>query len=82
VNLNWTYATKFIVSVLGSTSTYLATPNMTWREAVILGITSVMVWLVPNTSIPIGPVVAVKPTPITTNERDELNALRAERPAA
>jgi hypothetical protein len=78
---NWTYATKFIVSVLGSVSTYLATPNMTWREGVILGITSVMVWLVPNTSNPIAAISrnATQPLPITASERAELDALRAER---
>jgi hypothetical protein len=80
VTINWTYADKFIVSVLGSVSTYLATPNMTWREGVILGITSILVWLVPNTSTPIGPVASVQP--ITTSERTELEALRAERDSA
>ena len=79
MRINWTYATKFIVSVLGSASAYLTTPTMSWKQAVVLGITSVLVWLVPNTSPPIAPIVAVKPTPISASERDELNALRAER---
>lgn len=85
MKINYTYATKFIVSILGSVSTYLATPSMTWREGVILGITSVMVWLVPNTSNPtviLPPVVAPVPNTMTQSERTELEALRQEKRAA
>jgi hypothetical protein len=86
MKLNWTYADKFIVSVLGSVSTYLATPNMTWREGVILGITSILVWLVPNTSNPVtvNP-IATNPTQPLPNvglmpdERQELEYLRSQK---
>lgn len=85
MSLNWNYATKFIVSILGSAATYLNTPDMGWKQAVILGITSVLVWLVPNTS---NPTVTLKngattqPLPnvgLMPNERQELEYLRSQK---
>lgn len=82
--INWTYATKAIVSVLGSVSVYLQTPDITWKEGVALLITSILVWLVPNTSNPVTVVTPpAKPkTTITNSEREELDALRAQKAVA
>jgi hypothetical protein len=74
--INWTYATKTVVSVLTSVSVYLSTPNMGWKEAVTLGIGSVLVWLVPNTTNPAKP-APILSAPITNMERAELESLRA-----
>lgn len=76
--LNWTYATKTVVSVLTSASVYLTTPDMGWKEAVVLGIGSVLVWLVPNTANPNKP-APILSAPITNMERAELESLRAQK---
>lgn len=75
--INWTYATKTVVSVLTSAEVYLTTPNMGWKEAVALGIGSMLVWLVPNTQNP-SKAAPILSAPITNPERAELENLRAQ----
>lgn len=82
MKLNWNYATKFIVSVLTSASAFLSTPGMGWKQAVVLGIGSILVWLVPNSNPTV--VTTVKPTipanpQLLPNERQELETLRAQK---
>lgn len=75
--INWNYATKAIVSLLGSAEYVLSQyPHITWQQAATAVITTFLVWLVPNSpanskaSAP-----AIVPS-ITNAERDELNKLR------
>lgn len=82
ININWTYADKFIVSVLTSAAAYLNSPDMGWKQAVVLGIGSVLVWLVPNTSKQTVTLPTNGTTPnvgLMPNEREELNLLRSQK---
>jgi hypothetical protein len=84
MKINWTYATKAIVSLFGNASVLSSVSVVTWKELATAAATALLVWLVPNTTkaIPVK-VNAQQPIPvggqITANERDELNALRAQK---
>lgn len=78
MSINWNYATKAIVSLLGSSEYVLSQyPHITWQQAATAVITTFLVWLVPNTPSTKKANVAPAITPITNAERDELNKLRA-----
>lgn len=82
MKVNWNYATKFIVSVLTSAAAYLSTPSMSWKQAIVLAIGSVLVWLVPNSNATV--VTTVKPPTIPSpailpDERAELEMLRSQK---
>ena len=71
MKLNWTYATKAIVSLFGNAAVLSSLNNVTWKEIAAGVATAFLVWLVPNTS--------KVPPVINATERDELNALRSQK---
>lgn len=72
LKINWTYATKAIVSLLGNAQLLLTQyPHVTWQEMTAAVITSALVWLVPNTP-------ANSPQ-VTNAERAELENLRSQK---
>lgn len=79
MSVNWNYATKAIVSLLGNAEYVLSQyPHITWQQAATALVTTFLVWFVPNSP-------ANTPNPsvpamdhITNAERAELNALRAK----
>lgn len=83
MKINWTYATKALMSLAGSAYTLLAQyPHVTWQEIVTAVLTAGMVWLVPNTTKTATittPVPVPNPVTITTalTDREELERLRA-----
>jgi hypothetical protein len=51
--INWSYATKAIVSLLGNATLIIQQyPHVSWQQAATAGITTILVWLAPNTSSP------------------------------
>jgi hypothetical protein len=83
MKINWTYATKAIVSIIG-TAELLVTqyPHISWQQMAAGVATSFLVWLVPNT--PKATPVVTPPanvTPMTVSDRAELENLRAQRVA-
>lgn len=72
LKINWTYATKAIVSLLGNAQLLLTQyPHVTWQEMTAVVITSTLVWLVPNTS--------ANSQQVTNTERAELDNLRSQK---
>jgi hypothetical protein len=89
MKINWTYATKAIVSIIG-TAELLVTqyPHISWQQMAAGAATSFLVWLVPNTPkvTPVVTPVVTPPTnvatiPMTVSDRAELENLRAQRVA-
>jgi hypothetical protein len=79
MKINWTYATKFIVSLAGNAIAFLQEyPNITWQQLTAGLIISVLIWLVPNTPKPIA-LPTTGNSPLNANARAELEMLRAER---
>jgi hypothetical protein len=85
MKINWTYATKAIVSIIG-TAELLVTqyPHISWQQMAAGAATSFLVWLVPNTpkvTPVVTPPASVTTIPMTVSDRAELENLRAQRVA-
>jgi hypothetical protein len=79
--INWTYATKAIVSVIGTAELLITQyPHVTWQQMAAGVATSFLVWLVPNTpkTVTVPPITAAQ---MTVGDRAELENLRLQKAA-
>jgi hypothetical protein len=79
MKINWTYATKAIISLFGNAGVLSSVSHVTWKELAAGAATAFLVWLVPNTTKPVAITPNIVGGNISANERDELNALRAQK---
>lgn len=84
MKINWTYASKALISLAGTAYTLLVQyPHVTWQQIVTGMLTASLVWLVPNTTKSATittPVAVSNPVTIATalTDREELERLRAQ----